>query len=187
MRPEICIKITFCLAVMISTAVHGVGNDRAKMRDKPIDTIVLHTIGGPYCKNGQLIFSGAPGGAEKWKKFFELHPSVSIHYIIDRQGHISKSIDEAKVAWHAKGKNATSIGIELVNDGDGIEPFAALQIATLSELVKAIKVRHVNIKNNSIIRHSDVDKRTFKCAGKRAKLKQDPGPQFPFKSFIKGL
>jgi N-acetyl-anhydromuramyl-L-alanine amidase AmpD len=172
---------------MVSTTVFGVGNDRAKMRNKPIDTIVLHTIGGPYCKNGQLTFSGAPGGAEKWKKFFELHPSVSIHYIIDRQGRISTSIDEAKIAWHAKGKNATSIGIELVNDGDGLEAFPALQIATLSELVKSIKARHINIKNKNIIRHSDIDNRTFKCAGKRVKLKQDPGPQFPFKSFIKRL
>lgn len=175
------------VAATLSNGVNAVDNESAKKRNKSVNSIVLHSIGGPFCKNDKVVFSGSSGSAEKWKKYFEKEKDVSIHYIIDRSGNIASSIDEDKIAWHAKGKNARSIGIELTNNGDGQEVYTQDLIDSLSKLVKEIIKRHPDIKPSNIIRHSDIDNRTFKCGGKDEKLKRDPGSEFPFDEFIRGL
>lgn len=175
------------LTLLFSSVVLAVGNDKAKKRTKSVNTIVLHAIGGPYCKDSKVVFSGSGGDAQKWKKYFEKEKDISIHYIVDRTGTVAASIDEDRIAWHAKGRNARSIGIELTNNGDGVEEYPEVQIAALKKLVNEIKSRHSDVTNQNIIKHSDIDKRTFECAGKDEKLKRDPGPQFPYDDFIENL
>jgi len=51
-----------------------------------VDRIIVHTIGGPSCDGGKLVFSGAPGDAQRWKEFFDRHPLLGIHYVVDRDG-----------------------------------------------------------------------------------------------------
>lgn len=87
-----------------------------------VDSIIVHAIGGPSCRGGKLMFSGAPGDAQRWKDFFDRHPFLGIHYVVDREGRVLASTPEDKVANHALENNATSIGIELVHEGEGIEP-----------------------------------------------------------------
>jgi N-acetylmuramoyl-L-alanine amidase len=76
---------------------------------------------------------------------------VSAHYTIDRDGTIISHVREDKRAWHAgqsrmkdgrTGVNDFSIGIELVNLNDGLDPFPDAQIQTMRELVKEIIARH---------------------------------------------
>ena len=144
-----------------------------------VDSIILHAIGGPSCDGGKLAFSGAPGDAQRWKNFFDRHPFLGIHYVVDRDGLVLASTPEDRVANHALDNNATSIGIELVHEGDGIEPFGKRQIDALIGLLKSIRSRHaVPIEN--IKGHSDVDVRTFACGGRLYRTKMDPGANFPW-------
>ncbi len=144
-----------------------------------VDSIIVHTIGGPSCGGGKLVFSGAPGDAQRWKNFFDRHPGLGIHYVVDRDGVVLASTPEDRVANHALNNNATSIGIELVHEGDGIEPFGQPQIDALIGLLKSIRARYaVPIEN--IKGHSDVDVRTFACGGRLYPTKMDPGANFPW-------
>jgi len=143
------------------------------------DSIIVHTIGGPSCEAGKLAFSGAPGDAQRWKEFFDRHPFLGIHWVVDRDGLTLASTPEDRVANHALDNNASSIGIELVHEGDGIEPFGKRQIDALIGLLKSIRSRHqvpiANIKG-----HSEVDARTFACGHRLYRTKMDPGANFPW-------
>jgi N-acetyl-anhydromuramyl-L-alanine amidase AmpD len=76
---------------------------------------------------------------------------VSAHYTIGRDGRIVSHVPEDKRAWHAgqsrmqDGRtqvNDFSIGIELVNRNDGVDPFPASQIQALRRLLQSIMSRH---------------------------------------------
>ena len=111
---------------------------------------------------------------------------VSSHYLIgESPATIYRLVDEDRRAWHAgesewNGRtwlNATSIGIELVNQGyyqtpagRYWQPFSPQQIDTLIVLLKDIVQRH-QLPLGSIIAHSDV----------APQRKVDPGPLFPWK------
>ena len=149
-------------------------------RRQLVDTIIVHAIGGPSCAGGKLAFSGAPGDAWRWKAFFDRHPFLGIHYVVDREGVALASTPEDRLANHALDNNDTSIGIELVHEGDGIEPFGKRQIDALIRLIRSIRSRYfVPVEN--IKGHSDVDVRTFACGGAVYATKMDPGANFPWK------
>jgi N-acetyl-anhydromuramyl-L-alanine amidase AmpD len=76
---------------------------------------------------------------------------VSAHYTIDRDGTVVSHVAEEMRAWHAgqskmkdcrTNVNDFSIGIELVNLNDGEDPFPALQIQAMRDLVRGIMSRH---------------------------------------------
>lgn len=123
--------------------------------------------------------SGAPGDAERWKAFFDTHPFLGIHYVVDREGVVLASTPEDRVANHALDNNDTSVGIELVHNGDGEEPFEAKQIEALIALLKSIRSRY-RIPLENIVGHADIDERAFRCGGKVYKTKMDPGANFPW-------
>tara|TARA_B110000259_G_scaffold165568_1_gene192508 strand:+ start:875 stop:1513 length:639 start_codon:yes stop_codon:yes gene_type:complete len=113
------------------------------------------------------------------KRLTSHESQVSIHYLVNREGTITKMVDEKKVAWHA-GKsmwknlinlNGKSIGIELVNKGHqyGYENFPKKQISKLI-LLCTFLIKKYKIKNSNILGHSDI-----------APLrKKDPGEKFPW-------
>jgi N-acetylmuramoyl-L-alanine amidase len=143
------------------------------------DTIIVHTISGPFqeCPRGRLEFSGAPGDAGRWKAFFDRHPFLGIHYVIDRDGRVEASTPENRRANHALNNSETSIGIELVHNGDG--PFGPAQVAALIKLLREVRGRH-NVPLENVKGHEDVDTRTFTCGGKVYKGRMDPGANFPW-------
>ncbi len=114
------------------------------------------------------------------------HDGVSSHYLIgDRPAKVYRLVDENRRAWHAgvsewQGRtwlNASTIGIELVNEGyrDApagrvYQPYSDEQIDALILLLKDIVQRH-NLPLGSIIGHSDI----------APQRKVDPGPLFPWK------
>ncbi len=167
------------LAVLICGFADGADAVTSGPRRTTVDTIIVHAISGPDCKRGQLVFSGAPGDAQRWKKFFDGHPFLGIHYVVDREGVVAASTPEDRVANHALANNESTIGIELVHDGDGQEPFGPKQITALIGLIKEIRTRH-KVPLTNIKGHSDVDVRTFQCGGQSYKKKMDPGDNFPW-------
>lgn len=101
---------------------------------------------------------------------------VSAHYLIGRNGTVYQLVDERARAWHAgmaswgpiTDVNSTSLGIELVNDGE--EPYTEPQIASLLALLADIRERY-RIPAANFIGHADVAPRR----------KVDPGRNFPWK------
>lgn len=150
-----------------------------------VTEIIVHATGGPSCKGRKVAFSN-PGTLKLMARFFKRSRRVSIHYIVGRDGRISKGIPENRVAIHTRGHNRQSIGIEMINRGDGSEYFPPAQFDAMVKLVRGIARRH-NIKPQNILRHSDVDHSTFRCAGKRIRRKQDPGPAFDWRAFKAAL
>ena len=108
--------------------------------------------------------------------FLNKESNLSSHYVIEPQGEVIQMVDTKNTAYHA-GKshwrgvdnlNSTSIGIEIVNDGnrDFLEP----QINNLIKLLDNIRSQY-EIQDINIVGHSDI-----------APLrKNDPGPLFPWK------
>ena len=182
------LKVVLLLCYILSVqTVEAKTNANSKVRNSLIDAIVLHSIGGPYCENGEVRYSGAPGDANRWRIFFERHKVLGIHYIVDRKGLVVSSIAENAVANHALGWNERSVGIELVNDGDGNDRVTRRQWLALHRLVGRLIKRYTAITVDRVFRHSDIDKRTFKCAGKEIKQKQDPGLSFDYERFVESL
>ncbi|HXI49455.1 MAG TPA: N-acetylmuramoyl-L-alanine amidase [Steroidobacteraceae bacterium] len=109
---------------------------------------------------------------------------VSSHYLVnDRPPTIYRLVDEDRRAWHAGPSywqgythlNSSSIGIEIVNSGNGGDPnegyaeYPGQQIEQVIELVRDVQRRH-GVRPDRVLGHSDVQPLT----------KQDPGPRFPW-------
>jgi hypothetical protein len=147
-------------------------------RTQPIDMVVIHATGGPTCdaNTGQAIWVTA-GTLEDNLRTIEAHPTLGIHYMIDRDGTLRTSVPEHQVAHHVLTHSARSIAVELVNDGDGRDPFATAQIDALVALLKDIVRRH-GITRAGIVRHSDLDRSILPCAPEQRR-KVDPGDAYP--------
>ncbi|MCP5151886.1 MAG: N-acetylmuramoyl-L-alanine amidase [Chromatiales bacterium] len=196
-RPWLALP-TLLLAMVGSDLPAAEGDVRSQT-----NAVVLHAIGGPdtSCPTGQLTFSpvgDAPSSyegttAEFWADYLR-GTVASIHYVVDRQGNVARYIDEDKVANHvlrtysADGTshhyNDTSIGIELVNAGDGVEAYPEVQVEALTRLLAGILGRWC-LRPSDILTHAELDlgpggvQRTFQCGGEAVARKQDPGPRLP--------
>ena len=112
---------------------------------------------------------------------------VSSHYLVSDQKNdpVFYLVDENKRAWHAgvsewkttKNLNDSSIGIEIVNNGDvsgKFEPFKDFQIKEVAVLVRYL-IDKYEIPPTNILGHSDI----------APQRKPDPGPLFPWEELNK--
>jgi len=181
--------------VAVGLALSGprlVATSTGHPRHRAIDALIIHSLGGPDCQNGTPFFKQIDGDAQSWAQTFAKLPGVSIHYVIGRDGAVVAGIPEAMAASQAIGWNQRSIGVELVNNGDGADPFPATQLEALVQLAREIRHRHPDIALERVLRHSDVDHTTFPaaqhgpgCTAYRRKL--DPGEAFPWEEFKAAL
>ena len=150
-----------------------------------IDLIVIHSIGGPICKDGAIWFTPANGSAVFWRDWFLDQGGKSIHYVIGRDGDIAQQRPELRTAGHVSfggimtEVNRRSIGIELVNRGDGIELFPEAQLEAARALVADIAARYA-LRPEALVTHAALDNRMQPdCGGKPLRRNLDPGPLFP--------
>ena len=160
-------------AVFLAGCASGLRIDdsyQAQGQSSRVQYIVLHYTSTGLQRSLQLLTEG----------------EVSAHYLIgDSPATVYRLVDENRRAWHAgvsewQGRtwlNASTIGIELVNQGyfDGPQgrywqPYSEAQIAALIVLLKDLVKRH-DLPLDSIIGHSDI----------APQRKVDPGPLFPWK------
>jgi N-acetylmuramoyl-L-alanine amidase len=109
---------------------------------------------------------------------------VSSHYLVAADPpRVYRLVPEERRAWHAgpsfwqgaTALNSSSVGIEIVNLGNGddaargYEPFPDPQIDRVIGLIRDIAHRH-GVRPDRIIGHAEVQPRT----------RTDPGPQFPW-------
>lgn len=153
-----------------------------------IDLIVIHSIGGAICKDGAAYFTPAKGSAVFWRDWFVGEAGKSIHYVVGRDGDIAQQRPELRTAGHVsfggimQFVNRRSIGIELVNRGDGIDPFPEVQVAAISVLVADIAARY-GLPPEALVTHAALDDRIQPlCGGEPLRRNVDPGPLFPLET-----
>jgi N-acetylmuramoyl-L-alanine amidase len=108
----------------------------------PIDTIVLHHTAGSTLES-----------CVKW--FSSPDSKVSAHFTVGKDGSIVQHVSTFLRAWHAgvsrdklgrESVNNFSIGIEMVNVGDGKDPWTKEQVEVVGFLIGALKRRFPEIK-----------------------------------------
>jgi len=154
-----------------------------KVRTEIIDMVVIHSTGGPTCDaaTGKPIWVNA-GTLEENMRNIEADHNLGIHYMIDRDGTLRASVPEDKMVHHIFRYSGRSIAIELINEGDGLDPFPDAQLASLVKLLRDIKQRR-GITRDGIKRHSDLDHARLSC-DRTQRRKVDPGAAFPYESIL---
>lgn len=127
------------------------GFGAADRKAKDIDTVVLHSS---YNNQGGDRYS-----VDKvigiWKSY-----EVAPHYLIDRDGHVYRLVDESDIAYHAgvsemkdgrTNVNAFSIGVEILNAED--DEYTAAEYAAIKNLIAELKKTYP-IKN--VVGHDDI-------------------------------
>jgi len=146
---------------------------RASGQDNRVQYIVLHYTSSGFERSFNVLTQG----------------DVSSHYLIsDHDPVIYRLVDENRRAWHAgdsswQGRtwlNASSIGIEIVNDGyvdradcRQWQAWDQPQIDALIKLLRDIQQRQ-GLGPESVVGHSDV----------APQRKVDPGPLFPWQQLV---
>jgi N-acetylmuramoyl-L-alanine amidase len=170
--------IVFISALLSLVAGQAEARHSGGVRTQAIDMIVIHSTGGPTCDatTGKPVWVGA-GALEENLRQIEADPILGIHYMIDRDGTVRSSIPEDQIAHHVFHYSGRSIAIELINEGDGRDPFPEAQLASLVKLLNDI-VQRRRIRRDGIKRHSDLDHGRMSC-DKTRRRKVDPGDAYP--------
>jgi N-acetylmuramoyl-L-alanine amidase len=102
--------------------------------------------------------------AERTAKWFQSPAAkASSHYVVDRSGEVIRSVADENKAWHAGASewqgtsdvSAFSLGIEICNVGDHIEPYPATQMDAVVRLTAALAAKYA-IPVTAITRHRDI-------------------------------
>ena len=125
----------------------------------------------------------------------ELAREKKAHYVVGERGEVVPALDRVLIANHAgysrigddpRNPNEYTLAIELVNDGDGKDPYEPAQLDALVRLVAELR-REFDVPLDRIVRHSDIDARAVLCphlSPPIVKVKQDPGAVFPWATFL---
>jgi len=118
-------------------------NFNVRPKDVVVDTIVLHHTAGP-----DLV------GCVRW--FVNPESKVSAHFVIGKDGSIVQQVSTFDRAWHAgvskdklgrEGVNNFSVGIEMVNVGDGKDPWTKEQVEVVhflcAHLMKRFPIKYI--------------------------------------------
>lgn len=130
------------------------------------------------------------------KVLYESGAGNSGHYYIDRDGTILRYVPGTRVAHHVRGRNADSIGIELVNRGrfpdwfvasnqTMSEPYLEVQVEALRALLAQLRQEFPNLR--FVAGHEDLDTARVPASDDPAVMvprKLDPGPLFPWDAIV---
>jgi len=175
--------VSVMAALLLLTAQAVEARTSGQRRSQPIDMVVIHSTGGPTCdaKTGKPIWVKA-GTLVEDMRIIEADPTLGIHYMIDRDGTVRRSVPEDQIAYHVYTYSARSIAIELINDGDGVELFPAAQLNAVIALIRDI-ARRRGITREGVKRHSDLDHGVMPC-DRTQRRKVDPGAAFPYEAVL---
>jgi N-acetylmuramoyl-L-alanine amidase len=115
----------------------------------PIDCVVLHaTAGGLSATLG-------------W--FANPASRVSAHYVVSKRGRVYQCVLEDRAAYHAgrseyagrSNYNRFSIGVEIVNQNDGQDPYPTEQLQALAELLAYLAAKY-RIRPEWVVTHAQI-------------------------------
>jgi N-acetyl-anhydromuramyl-L-alanine amidase AmpD len=95
--------------------------------------------------------------------FADPKSKVSAHFVVDRSGAIIRCVPDAKLAHHAgvsefggvADVNQFSLGIEIANVGDNVEPYPKAQVDAVVQLTAALASKY-QVPLAGITRHRDI-------------------------------
>jgi N-acetyl-anhydromuramyl-L-alanine amidase AmpD len=160
-----------------------------------IDAIVIHTTEGSDT-NGDGYYSECYTQAINW--FKNSSSGVSAHYVVSPAGEITNMVKDEDVAWHATYYNSRSIGIECAGFANQPGTWTPELLDALADLCAwlcqqyAVPAVHPTataatsggyLNSTGIVGHSQVQT-SGSAAGSQYGAKSDPGPYFPWSSFI---
>jgi N-acetyl-anhydromuramyl-L-alanine amidase AmpD len=151
---------------------------------RAIDVVVMHT----------MEIAERSDAAEICARWFRTQVSqVSAHYCVDADS-VIQCVRETNIAWHARGGNTNSIGVELAGFAsqttrDWKDPYSSAVLARASSLVadvcrrRRIPVRwlvadDLRVGRRGLTGHSEVS-RAFERSDH-----WDPGDGFPVEAFL---
>lgn len=159
--------------------------NRTPSPGRQIATIVIHTMEIAERK-------GAARSCAAW--FARPDSQVSAHYCVDAD-EVVQCVREEDIAWHARGGNSSSIGVELAGAAgqdpiDWSDPYSAAVLRRAASLVAEVCARHgIPVRRigpnalqgnaRGITGHADVS------LAFRKSDHWDPGPAFPWEGFLR--
>lgn len=158
---------------------------RTNATGRAIGVVVIHT----------MEVAEREGAAERCARWFENPASeVSAHYCVDADTTI-QCVHEGDIAWHARGGNANSIGIELAGYAGQrslgwddaysravVERAAGLTVEVCERYsipLRRVRAAGLTAGRRGITGHADVG------AAFRKTDHWDPGPDFPWGRFLR--
>lgn len=142
-------------------------------REQTPERIIIHAM-GEYIDNGEQDYH-----AKDWLDFLTL----SVHYMVCPSGVIIQTRPIDQMAWHARGHNTGSVGIEFLVSG----------VHTYETLIEAIKTEYITepqfnagVELCNHLRASGI-KEITRHDWLSPDRKFDPGAGFPWENFIEAL
>ena len=152
---------------------------------RTVDLVVIHT----------MEIAEREGAAEACARWFESPVSeVSAHYCVDAETTI-QCVREEDIAWHARGANTVSVGIELAGYAGQRslgwnDAYSQAVLARAARLTAQVCARHgiplrrlraagLVARRRGITGHRDVSAAFHKSDH------WDPGPDFPWTRFVR--
>jgi N-acetylmuramoyl-L-alanine amidase len=183
--------LSLALASPIDQVVPAQGNARGV----PVNAVVLHSTGGAACNPAFAFKGGTLSGQVNW--FQTRTDGVNIHYVVGEDGTTVAMVPEEQAAAHVYNANSRSIGIEMINDGDGLDPYPAAQQLAMVDLLVDILDRN-NLPTSAVTTHGALDQRWVTCSlqpngswkttvsspGVGQRRRTDPGSAFPLTNIL---
>lgn len=153
-----------------------------ELRTGKVEKVILHCTGGLHdkCDLSMSYKGGTVNGiVNEFRRAADANEKKSIHYIIGRDGQVVRMVPEDRVAYHNYRNNQKYVGIEMINHGDGNDPYPLEQVNAAAELVAEILRCH-GLTSNDVLGHGDVDQRmNNNCTPPRPR-RTDPAENFPW-------
>ncbi len=158
-------------------------------RTSRVEKVIIHCTGGLHetCDLSKSYKGGTVAGIVREfrnaEDLYEQDPEnnikKSIHYIIGPDGAVVRMLPEDRIAYHNYKDNKKYVGIELINNGDGQDPYPLDQVNAVAELVAEILRCH-GLTSNDVLGHGDVDKRLNNNCQPPQPRRTDPASNFPW-------
>lgn len=133
-------------------AYHYIPSPNVDDRPNPEDVscIVLHS-------------TVIPTTEDTVKVFLDPKREVSAHFVVGKDGQVIQMVPVQKRAWHAGESiledrprvNEFSVGIEMVNLNDGIDPYPDAQIHAVAGIIRFLRSRY-EIPDSRIVSHEKI-------------------------------
>jgi hypothetical protein len=125
-------------------------NYDARPKGSVVDTVVLHATVIESTERTVTAFLN-PGS------------HVSAHYVVGKDGTVVQMVPDEDRAWHAGkselygklGVNNFSVGIEIVNLNDGIDPYSDEQYEAVAEIIRKLRGKY-QIPDHRIVSHAEI-------------------------------
>jgi hypothetical protein len=153
-----------------------------RQRTANISRVIIHATGG--LRDDCNLSGSFRGGTvnSNVRHFQDSGGNPSIHYIVGEDGTVVRMVPDDQIANHVYRDNGNALGIEMINNGDGNDPYPLEQINAMVDLVGEM-LKCYGLTSNDVVGHADVDTRLNTNCNPPRPRREDPGSNFPWEVF----